>query len=516
LIITCEQCATQFQLDDARIPEKGARVRCSRCKHRFFVKPGAPAGDDPLERVVERTLAQEPAADTDADTLDSGLAPPAPAEPELFAGEGASGAEDDLLRGGGAAEQGDLLADRSGDSDGPVFAAPEIDAEEDPLGGGADLASPDPFGDLDPDDLSGGGDDGAGDLIAPSASEPAEDPLAESSGDWKFDQDEPSPDVPAARSEAPEVDAAREAVDDLLGPAVPSVRVDGEPLADTDPGVDDDLDTLLGGAEPAEQERRAAESPAPAAAELGSPDSWDFLSEGEPEPSHVAAPPPALSRSAAPQPFAYALPPLDARAAEIPAAQRWLAGAASAVGWAATAALSLLVLLATLGPGVLGRAQPPARALLSAAGLEAYDLRARWVENALQGDLLVISGRLRAAGDSPAPAGTRLAVRLLGADGGVLVERASPLAAPLPEAVLREQDARALRERLEASADAFARLSIPARDGVPFEAVVSAAPEQAARFDLVAIPRGAEAGAAPQGTPAGEPPAVQGRSASAS
>ncbi len=42
MIVSCEKCHTRFQLDDARVPEAGVRVRCSRCKHAFFVtRPGA-------------------------------------------------------------------------------------------------------------------------------------------------------------------------------------------------------------------------------------------------------------------------------------------------------------------------------------------------------------------------------------------------------------------------------------------------------------------------------------------
>ena len=49
MIVTCERCTTQFQLDDARIPTGGVRVRCSRCKHAFEIElpsldaPAAPA-----------------------------------------------------------------------------------------------------------------------------------------------------------------------------------------------------------------------------------------------------------------------------------------------------------------------------------------------------------------------------------------------------------------------------------------------------------------------------------------
>jgi len=52
MIVQCENCETRFHVADARIPEKGARVRCSRCHHRFHITPSsgtsaapAPEGD---------------------------------------------------------------------------------------------------------------------------------------------------------------------------------------------------------------------------------------------------------------------------------------------------------------------------------------------------------------------------------------------------------------------------------------------------------------------------------------
>jgi predicted Zn finger-like uncharacterized protein len=39
MIITCASCLTKFNLDDSKIPSKGAKVRCSRCKHIFYVVP---------------------------------------------------------------------------------------------------------------------------------------------------------------------------------------------------------------------------------------------------------------------------------------------------------------------------------------------------------------------------------------------------------------------------------------------------------------------------------------------
>lgn len=39
MIVTCASCLTKFSLDESRIPAKGAKVRCSRCQHVFFIVP---------------------------------------------------------------------------------------------------------------------------------------------------------------------------------------------------------------------------------------------------------------------------------------------------------------------------------------------------------------------------------------------------------------------------------------------------------------------------------------------
>jgi predicted Zn finger-like uncharacterized protein len=57
LILTCERCETRFRLDESRLPTTGARVRCSRCKHAFFVRP---PGASPADAIQE--LAQQAAA----------------------------------------------------------------------------------------------------------------------------------------------------------------------------------------------------------------------------------------------------------------------------------------------------------------------------------------------------------------------------------------------------------------------------------------------------------------------
>jgi predicted Zn finger-like uncharacterized protein len=56
VIVTCERCETEFQLDDARVPASGARVRCSRCKHAFFVLPPTASRDQVIEQAASAAL----------------------------------------------------------------------------------------------------------------------------------------------------------------------------------------------------------------------------------------------------------------------------------------------------------------------------------------------------------------------------------------------------------------------------------------------------------------------------
>ena len=47
MIVQCENCETRFHVADARIPERGARVRCSRCHHRFHITPSSGTTSSP-------------------------------------------------------------------------------------------------------------------------------------------------------------------------------------------------------------------------------------------------------------------------------------------------------------------------------------------------------------------------------------------------------------------------------------------------------------------------------------
>jgi predicted Zn finger-like uncharacterized protein len=49
MIVTCASCLTKYNLDDSRISLKGVKVRCSRCKHVFYVVPPPETREEIIE-----------------------------------------------------------------------------------------------------------------------------------------------------------------------------------------------------------------------------------------------------------------------------------------------------------------------------------------------------------------------------------------------------------------------------------------------------------------------------------
>ena len=52
MVVVCEKCETRFHLGDSRVPAKGAQVRCSRCKHVFFIESPESGEADVIDEVV--------------------------------------------------------------------------------------------------------------------------------------------------------------------------------------------------------------------------------------------------------------------------------------------------------------------------------------------------------------------------------------------------------------------------------------------------------------------------------
>jgi predicted Zn finger-like uncharacterized protein len=69
LIVTCAECSTRFKLDEARIPVTGAQVRCSRCKHAFFL-PNPTASESEAMHAAAAEAAEAPDGPVPATTAD--------------------------------------------------------------------------------------------------------------------------------------------------------------------------------------------------------------------------------------------------------------------------------------------------------------------------------------------------------------------------------------------------------------------------------------------------------------
>ena len=389
MIITCEQCATQFQLDDSRVPPGGVRVRCSRCKHAFFIEPARGAQPhSPVERAAQQALDAE--------------APPTPEATEDLAE--AAGADD---------------SDFEDESD------------------------------------------------------------ATDESDWEFNAAPVGDESPGAGEHVAAQDAAREAIDDLLG-SRPASRA---PAA---------ASSLASRREPASFAAGAEED------DLGSPESWDLLSE---ESASIPAPS-AAAGSLAAETAGSQVPcePLRARSASIPQPTvdewiapsepsrlvAWLARSGHAVGWSVTAALFALVAVATLGPGLSAESEA-GLGTQHLAQLEAQGIAGRWIENAAAGPLFVVSGRLVNAKAEPMPLGALAGVRLLDANGARLAGEPAAIGPVIEPRELREADPAALQARQMQGGSSLASTSLQPGQSVPFEAVVVTVPAAAARFVLEPI-----------------------------
>lgn len=58
MIVTCPECLTKFRLEEERIPEGGAKARCSKCRHVFQVQRPAPPDESFFSRAEDAELGQ--------------------------------------------------------------------------------------------------------------------------------------------------------------------------------------------------------------------------------------------------------------------------------------------------------------------------------------------------------------------------------------------------------------------------------------------------------------------------
>lgn len=407
MIVTCQECSTSFQLDDARIPASGARVRCSRCKHSFFIQSPTASQSQAIESVVAEAV-QGKAGKAPGPSRDLGT--PAPtARPSAMRGE---------------PDEEDWQFSEE------VRVAGDDDQEEANRGpaGSPDTSSFDLTGDfgrgLDPDTSSGSL------LQTPTpATAPETSPAAR-----------PRP-VPAAAAAAP-----------VAAPKTSAAKAP-EPVRDESSfGSIDDFSSLIEdedvslelATESAAPAQRAARRTTATSDDLGDPESWDLVGgdDARHAQSTVAAlvrpPKRAASKSSAPTLDLFAeseLPPAHEESEEHSATHPHWARAGHILGWCVTAASVAVIGGLMLASEWAHQAQVPQRLVLGP--FVAETTRSGWLESSRAGFLLVVDGELRNTGPQPIkPIPLQLA--LLDGAGERLGEPPLRAGQSIPEETLRE------------------------------------------------------------------------------
>jgi predicted Zn finger-like uncharacterized protein len=446
VIVTCEKCSTQFQLDDSRVPQGGAKVRCSRCKHAFRVMPEGAAADaagDSGRRAKgesdTKEITQDPPGRKQA-------ARSAPSQPE--AERSLSGVEN---------EESDW---RFNDENGRSFTRREA-AEEKP----EPPAVAAPINSRLGDEWFSGGSDAPlelDDRPRGHAAEPEPAPAPAPPHE---------PPRPAVREAAPPVEEPSfdtPSIDTPVADPHPSAQIpdfEAEPSFDEtpEPSFDAAFEGDLGG-EPQEKlpfvDRRAAKEESD---ELGG-DTWDLLAGAEEDAAEPASEQPAKRPRVRGPSFDF-----SGIADKLVV---FTGQAGNLLGWAAATALFGYGLYAGLAP----QAPTPVKQG-DVAGLEVTSLDSRMVENVAQGTLWVVSGRVRNQGSGAAELGS-LALELLDRRGEPLISDRVALHAPMSRTALREGTGSLEAPPLTGRVGPGEERS--------FEAVLASLPPEAAAFRLVA------------------------------
>ena len=480
LIVTCAECSTSFQLDEARIPATGAQVRCSRCKHSFFLANPTASQTDAIHAAAEEAIAGRgrsvPAATTDLKSASSS---------SESLSSGALGTEPDLdeedwqfseeIRVEGDEPDDDLDANFGGD----LSEAPdqELDSDSD-------------FGETPDFSL---GTDKAG-LALEGA--------ADAKSDFGTDSIQIAQDAirDAGAGSGLELDSGPEGVTPGRdASSFGSIDDFSELLEDDDSSSSDDLAAEIAAemeAEAATQSRTnvySGTSGTGSTDDLGDPESWDLVGSDD-----FSAGKSALRARQRPLGDA-ALPAAsaadffgegeldDASYDEHPFGATLLAGPVGwlgrAVGWTVTAVLVGAVCVLSLRSDWSRWAEAPQ--IVVAGPLSVETTEAGWVETSRAGPILRFSGELRNTSSRTIWPGVVQLV-LLDANGERLAVAAISAGSPLGEATLREAMPEVILDGAASASETLGRRPLAPGEVRPFEAIMLAEqlPDQARRVLL--------------------------------
>jgi predicted Zn finger-like uncharacterized protein len=531
VIVTCESCSTSFQLDESRIPPTGARVRCSRCKHAFFLASPAASQAEAVHSIAAEAVEEAAVAPSIARDLedswdglnassspgdaavpssppsaapDSARTSPPAAAPDAALDPGTELDEEDWHFSEEVRTEGDELEQQGS---GPFASAlgEEIDAElasdfgdvfgEDGRSGFA-AAPADEFDTLS--DPAGGFDAAAlsRDVGAANDAANAPDPSAveiasasEPGAGIGLDPASPRPDAssghPASHAAPDRDESSFGSVDDFS-----SWMEEDEPVSDLAAELASEISAEL----EASDADGGTYSAGGQADDLGDPESWDLVgSDDLPRVRPTSSS--GRGRALASELDAVEAGDLFGSAVDengpVPdlalATQSFAAGPwgrlSRFVGWVATAAAVLAVGQLVLEAETKRWAQGPVS--VSAGALIATSAEGGWLETSRSGDVLRITGVVENGGRTALAPGP-LSLVLLDASGEAVAAPPVPAGQPLAPRILREAEPGILAREAAAAVRRFLHAPIAAGERRPFEVVIPAEqlPGSAARFVL--------------------------------
>ena len=376
MFVSCGNCDTEYELDDAKIPAGGARLRCRNCDHSFVVVPPEVSDLQSADDLAHEAVSIEFPPDDDPDSEREA------APEEEFDPDGESDWVFNDVVETSEPEVSEEAPESAFDQDGEwgdlSLAEDEVDdllAPADAIDGDASAAVDDLLGEIEIADSQ------------PGEIDSADSQLGESSGDL------------AAGSE------------------FPSKSLD---LGDATDGSGGDLSADSGDS-------------------LDDFSNWGSLDQpAETDASAVSAGPQSL-RTPDERDGESAEPRVEiavSMADDSPTSVRWTDRISEIAGWGAVCMMLIVALVGGLASNS-SDARAPAGSW-SGAGFEADQIVGRWVDNAVAGSIYVVSGRIRGAPSSDRAARKAVGIRLIDTKGGEIDWALIPLAPAVPERILRE------------------------------------------------------------------------------
>ncbi len=435
MIITCEQCQAQFQLPDERLPQKGARVRCSKCKHAFFVAhPGSSAessapSQTPLAAERARTVAQPAAASKPQ--ASASRVPVVAASPDREDEVGDWGFNEDAKAKSGSFGKPKVNLDSE------LFEEPNPDLR-DAVSAVAEEGSF--FGESSE---SSEFDSNLGSVPEETSS------AATSTEDLHSDFSDLFSEAKAATSQEHETPESAESTSSEGAEAVDDWDFFGDAEKKASPtsvaahGMDVFLDSI--------------------AQNVDRPVQKSFTAN--------VAPVEALPQS--PKKKADSLPP-------------WFEFASTVAGWCIVGVLILIIVFERMTPASTFVA--PEEGSLKVGALVADGVHGHAIENSVSGMIYVVSGQLQNDAATPASAGSAIRVVLVDEKGNAVADTAPAMAGfALTTHQLREEKADELRQKLEADAAHLAWTDLKSKESLQFEAIFPKMPEGAVGFRLETV-----------------------------